>query len=57
MLFRATFFHGALAGSGKVALTLSTVIHTRGSGEALMRSEESVETASSGPLAEPVVGS
>jgi ATP-dependent Clp protease adapter protein ClpS len=57
MTFRATFFHGALAGGGGVALTLSTVVHTRGSGEALVCSEEAVETAASGPLAGPVAGS
>jgi hypothetical protein len=57
MIFRATFFCGALAGGGEVALTLSTVIYTRGSGEALVRAEEAGETAASGPVAEPVAGS
>jgi hypothetical protein len=53
MIFRATFFRGELAGGVGVALTLSTAIHTRGSGEALVRSEEAVETAATGPVAEP----
>jgi hypothetical protein len=44
-------------GGGGVALTLSTVVRTRGSGEALVRSEEAVETAASGPVAGPVAGS
>lgn len=57
MVSRATFFCGALAGAGGVALTLSTVVRTRASGEALLRAEEAVETAASGPVAGPVAGS
>jgi hypothetical protein len=51
MIFRATFFRVALADSGGVSITLSMVIHTRGSGEALVGSEEAVETPASGPVA------
>jgi hypothetical protein len=57
MILWATFFRGALAGGGGVALTLSTVVRTRDSGEALVCSEEAVETAASGPLAGSVAGS
>jgi hypothetical protein len=57
MIFQAMFCRRALAGGGGVALTLSTVVRTRGSGEALVRAEEAVETADSGPLARPVAGS
>jgi hypothetical protein len=57
MIFQATFFRGAVAGGGGVALTLSMVVCTRGSGEVLVRSEEAVETAVSGPVAGPVAGS
>ncbi|KAH0603926.1 uncharacterized protein H6S33_007585 [Morchella sextelata] len=39
------------------ALTLSTVIRARGSSEALVRSDEAVETATSRPIAGPVAGS
>jgi hypothetical protein len=44
-------------GGDRVAPTLSTVLCTRGSGEVVMRSEEAVETAASGPVAGPVAGS
>jgi hypothetical protein len=57
MIFRATFFRGALAGGGGVALTLSMVVHTRDSVEAMVCAEEAVETAASGPVAGPVAGS
>jgi hypothetical protein len=57
MIFRATFFRVALAGGGGVSITLSMVIRTRGSDEALVGSEEAVETAASGPVAGPVAGS
>jgi hypothetical protein len=51
MIFRATFFRIALADSGGVSIILSTVVRTRGSGEALVGSEEAVETPASGPVA------
>jgi hypothetical protein len=57
MIFLRTFSRGALAGTGGVALTLNTVVGTRGSGEVRVHTGEIVETAASGPVAGPVDGS
>jgi hypothetical protein len=57
VVFGATFLWEALAGAAGAERTGSTVVRTRASGEALVRAEEAVETAASGPLPEPVAGS
>lgn len=57
MIFWPIFFRGALTSGGGVEVTLSTVVHTRGSGKELMSSEQGVDPDASGHLVGPVTRS